>query len=143
MINFFKKFLTRSFIVFCIIGVINTLIHWGVYLLLLQYTILLANTVAFIVASLFSYWANATFTYKDKVRSTTLFLSLLTFLAKLGLSDGLAYLFELWFKANDWTLLIKIIPIFITVILLPMQFLVFNKIFASRKPLPPKESKKL
>ncbi|MGD9605381.1 MAG: GtrA family protein [Bacilli bacterium] len=135
MINLLKKFLTKNFIVFCIIGIINTLIHWGVYLLIFNYSILIANTVAFIIASLFSYWANATFTYREKTTSKTFLLSSLTFLAKLGLSDGLAYLFEIWFKSMNWTLLLKIIPIFVTMILLPMQFLVFNRIFANPKTM--------
>ncbi len=136
MINFIKKFLTRNFIVFCIIGVFNTLIHWGVYLLIYKQSILLANTIAFVVASLFSYWANAKFTYREKTTSRTFVLSFFTFLVKLGLSDGLAYLFELWFNHMGWTVLLKIIPLFITVILLPMQFLVFNKIFVSKKNSP-------
>ncbi|MGD9887579.1 MAG: GtrA family protein [Bacilli bacterium] len=133
MLNFLKKFLTRNFIVFCIIGGINTLIHWGVYLLIFHYSILIANTIAFVIASFFSYWANATFTYREKTTSKTFFLSLLTFLAKLGLSDGLAYVFELWFKAMDWPILLKVIPLFVTVILLPLQFLVFNRIFVNSK----------
>ncbi|HNZ50003.1 MAG TPA: GtrA family protein [Bacilli bacterium] len=137
MINFINKFLTRNFVVFCIIGVINTLIHWGVYLLLYQKSVLIANTLAFIVASLFSYWANATFTYHEKTTSKTFMLSFLTFLGKLVLSDSFAFLFELWFKTMNWPLLIKLIPFFVTMILLPMQFLVFNRIF--KKPRPEEE----
>ncbi|MGE4571435.1 MAG: GtrA family protein, partial [Candidatus Izemoplasmatales bacterium] len=69
-----KHFLTRKFITFGIIGVVNTLIHMLVYGLI--YNLLsdqtnylsamiafIANAIAFVSASTFSYFANAYFTF--------------------------------------------------------------------------------
>jgi putative flippase GtrA len=124
-----KLFFNRSFIIFCIIGVINTLVHLVVYNLLLKYDIILANTVAFIIASLFSYWANSTFTYKKKMNHNSFIASMITFLFKLFLSNGLTLLFEFIFVKLGMEDFIKLIPIPVTCIILPLQFLVFNRIF--------------
>lgn len=127
---FGKKFLTIDFLKFCIIGVINTIIHLVVYNFLLKnHHGTIANSVAFIVASLFSYFANSIFTYKRKVDRTTFALAMLVFLIKLGISDGLELFFTWIFRANALNHLIKFNPIFITAITTPLQFLVFNKIF--------------
>jgi putative flippase GtrA len=125
-----KKFLTIDFLKFCIIGVINTFIHLIIYNLVLStYSGTISNTIAFIAASIFSYFANTIFTYKKKIMKTTFVLAMLVFLVKLGFSDGLEYLFTLILEKNELPNLIKLNPIFITVILTPLQFLVFNKIF--------------
>lgn len=129
MKKFLKKFLSPAFIIFCIIGVINTLVHLSVYNLLLGTHTLIANTVAFIVASIFSYWANSTFTYKTKMNHHSFLASMLTFLGKLLLSNLLTLGFEWLFIRMNQENLIKLIPIPVTIIILPMQFLVFNRIF--------------
>ena len=92
MSRFFKwfkeKFLTLSFITFCIIGVLNTIINSLVMKGVLASFDLMVDTdistkesgamyyvsmgvatlLAFVVASIFSYFANAKFTYKAKRR---------------------------------------------------------------------------
>ena len=118
---------------FCIIGVLNTLVHLSVYNLLMSLGTLVANTIAFIIASLFSYWANSTFTYKTKMSNNSFIASMITFIVKLGLSDGLTLLFEYIFIRYHYQELIKLIPIPVTIILLPLQFLVFNRIFIPKK----------
>ncbi len=133
MKKIFKLFFRRTFIVFCIIGVLNTLVHLSVYNLLMSLGTLVANTIAFIIASLFSYWANSTFTYKTKMSNNSFIASMITFIVKLGLSDGLTLLFEYIFIRYHYQELIKLIPIPVTIILLPLQFLVFNRIFIPKK----------
>lgn len=127
-----KKLFNRSFLIFCVIGVINTLTHLAVFNQAIGLGTVLANTVAFIIASLFSYWANATFTYRTEMKFETFFSSMLTFLVKLLLSDALTFGFErLLFHFNREDL-IPFIPIPVTAVLLPLQFFVFNYIFKKR-----------
>jgi len=134
-----KIFFNEKFIKFCIIGVLNTIIHTIIYNLIrnklgsndLSGTI--ANTIAFISASIFSYFANSIFTYKVEIQRKTFLLSAVVFTVKLFFSDGLEYLFSYIFTKLSLLSLIKFNPIFITIIILPMQFLVFNKIFKGQK----------
>lgn len=131
-----KTLFSGRFIKFCIIGVLNTIIHLIVYNLTLKITnVVIANTIAFILASVFSYFANTKFTYNKSPEATTFILVMITFAVKLALNAGLAYGFEqLIIKINyQVDLLIKLIPIFVTIIILPMQFLVFNVIYKGKK----------
>lgn len=129
-----KVFFSRALIVFCIIGVINTLVHLAVFNLLLAVNTLLANTAAFIIASVFSYFANASFTYNTKTNHTSFIQAMLTFIAKLFLSNALTIAFE-WLLLNYLSKpeFIKYIPIPVTLIILPFQFLVFNRIFIKKQ----------
>lgn len=132
LINQIKKLFTINFIKFCIIGVINTVIHLLVYNTFKTFVIdngTIANTLAFITASIFSYWANTKFTYKEHINKNTFILSMITFLIKLLMSNGLEWLFRYIFTSSSLEKLIPLIPIFITAILTPLQFFVFNKIF--------------
>ena len=146
MINFirkmFKTFFSKAFIIFCIIGVLNTLVHLGVYNAVLLVTwwsqavmVVIGNTIAFIAASLFSYWANATFTYRQRVEKKSFILSAITFLMRLLLSDALISLFNQIIEEQGWFELLPWAPIPATMILIPLQFLVFNRIF--NKPTSP------
>lgn len=132
MKRIFSKFLTKSFLVFFIVGVLTTLIHLAIYnLAYVDMGVVLANTIAFILSSLFSYFTNARFSFGKKMNNTSFWLSMLTFLIKLFASNGLTFLFEKLFIAIDMENLIKLIPIPVTCILFPVQYLVFNKIFTS------------
>lgn len=133
LIDLIKSVLTISFLKFCIVGVINTVIHIIIYNLLYQYGGTFANTIAFIFASIFSYFANAMFTYKEKVKTRTFILSILVFIVKLIISDLLEYGFTSLFSNTNLDYLIPYNPLFITTILLPLQFLVFNKIFKEKQ----------
>ncbi|HHX79639.1 MAG TPA: hypothetical protein GX692_01040 [Acholeplasmataceae bacterium] len=133
MTNIFKTFFSRNFIIFCIIGIINTLVHLAIFNLLLAVSTLLANTVAFITASVFSYFANATFTYRSKTNHSSFIQAMLTFLAKLFLSNALTLGFEKLILHFNKPELIKYIPIPVTFIILPFQFLVFNRIFKKKQ----------
>lgn len=140
MMNFirkmFKTFFTKAFIIFCIIGVLNTLVHLGVYNAVInipgftqEVLVVTGNTLAFIIASIFSYWANATFTYRQKVGKVSFFLSAITFVARLVLSDILIWIFNWIIVKEGWDFMLPWAPIPATMILIPLQFLVFNRIF--------------
>ncbi len=145
MINFirkmFKTFFSKAFIIFCIIGVLNTLVHLGVYNAVLLVTwwpqevmVVIGNTLAFIIASLFSYWANATFTYRQRVGKKSFVLSAVTFVMRLVLSDILISIFNWIIVKEEWDALLPWAPIPATMILIPLQFLVFNRIFIKHEP---------
>lgn len=94
-----KKFLTKKFLTFGIIGVINTVIAMGVYWIFFSKVTVenafWSNTVSFIVASTFSYFANALLTFKPKNKSTMQFsIVMLVFLSRLLVSNGLTTLFN-------------------------------------------------
>ena len=128
MSKFFKwiknNFLTKSFLIFCIIGVLNTLINALVMEITLKGFDLISSTdisikesgamyyvsmgvstlLAFVVASIFSYFANAKFTYKAKKKDGRTFIE--AFLA-FALRFALTYLFTLLIYALI-TLIFKI-----------------------------------
>jgi len=130
IIKIFKIIISEKFIRFCIIGIMNTIIHLIIYnILRLEYGGTIATTIAFIIASLFSYFANSLFTYKAAIKKKTFFLVMAVFILKLLLNDGLEYVLSYLFTRFEHIELIKFNPIFITAIILPLQFLVFNRIF--------------
>ncbi|MDD4183815.1 MAG: GtrA family protein [Candidatus Izemoplasmatales bacterium] len=158
IINFIvKNFLTRKFITFGIIGIINTGIHLLVYWLVHNaltgvvasdaWLAFLANTVAFVSASVFSYFANAIFTFKPQNRNTLQFVTvILVFLARLLISNGLTagfdYIIVNWFNAN-YTLypITKIIAPFMgSVLLIPIAYFALDYVFkktGEKKPTNP------
>ena len=110
------KFLTKSFLSFCIIGVINTLINslvmkGSLYLFGLTTTkdistsdagtiyylsMGISTLLAFLIASLFSYFANAIFTYNQKKRDKrTFFEAFFTFILRFVLTYLLTLL--IWY----------------------------------------------
>lgn len=122
--------ISEKFIRFCLIGVINTIIHLIIYNLLRgKYGGTIATTIAFVVASVFSYFANSLYTYKTEIKKKTFFLAMIVFTAKLLLNDALEFGFSYLFTEIGLIELIKLNPIFITAIILPLQFLFFNRIF--------------
>ncbi|MBP5445008.1 MAG: GtrA family protein [Acholeplasmatales bacterium] len=110
-----KKFWNRKFITFCVIGVLNTLIHigtlWCMYKIfsaanILQeesmetWKVLISNAVAFIVASTFSYFANNYITFRNKKSDAkTFWESMFIFAARFGLTELLTFIFVSIFKA--------------------------------------------
>ena len=92
------------------IGLLNTLIHWAVYTPIRDEAVdsffagaFFANSVAFVVASVFSYFANAYFTFKPENKNATQFsVVFLTFLSRWLISSLLTWLFDYiilnWFR---------------------------------------------
>lgn len=134
-----KKFFNWTFIRFVIIGVLNTLIHTG--MLYVMYFIydkagvlpqetepfmrtLTANAIAFIVASVFSYFAHNWFTFRNKTTSGKSFIeTMIALLIRLLMTEGLTALFvwilkccgldtKVWTDyVGPWTALILMIPV--------------------------------
>jgi putative flippase GtrA len=133
------NFLTRKFITFGVIGIINTLIHLGVYGIFynqLSAGAFLSNTAAFITASVFSYFANAYFTFKPKHKTTTQFsIVVLVFLTRLFISSLLASAFDYmvinWFNIDYelYPLATYIAPFFASALLIPVAYLALNFVF--------------
>lgn len=151
--NFIKThFLTKKFLTFGIIGVMNTGIHMIVYYVcyndivfnLFGSDIYLgfklgafwSNTVAFIIASTFSYFANAVFTFKPKKKTTAQFsVVMLVFLIRLGVSSTLTTLFDYifinWLNA-DYSLhnLLELVPpLLASALLIPIAYFALDWVF--------------
>ena len=141
-----KKFLNRKFITFCIIGVLNTLVHLGtLYLMyklfevthvlqeenLVTVKVLIGNAIAFIVASTFSYFANNYITFKNKTSDKKTFAeSMVIFLARFGLTELLTFIFVSIFKAMKlgevW---IKYVgPFSASIIMIPIAYIFLAKV---------------
>ena len=164
MNNFFKwikeKFLTKSFIIFCIIGVLNTIINSLVMKLVLKIfdmtsdvdisikesgamyyvSMAVATLLAFVVASIFSYFANAKFTYNAKRRDNRTFLEAsLAFVGRFILTYVFTlviwYLIILIFKVdNDPSGWYRTLSNFIaSVIMIPPFYLFLGLVFKRNK----------
>ncbi len=138
--NFIKlHFLTRKFITFGVIGVINTMIHmvvYGVFYNRFEAGAFLSNMTAFIVASVFSYFANAYLTFKPKHKTTMQFSAvILVFLTRLLVSSVLAYGFDFmvinWFNVNYdvYPIATYIAPFLASALLIPIAYLALNVVF--------------
>lgn len=124
----------KYFLKFAIVGGLNTVIHLVIYnIALTVLTIVLSQMIAFILASVFSYFANVKFTYNKKAEVTTFTLAMIIFGFKLGLNALLAFGFQELLIVLLLTNFNSIIPIFITICLLPLQFLLFNVLFGVNK----------
>ena len=116
-----EKFFTKAFLSFVIIGVINTLINTVVFWFASKcmtwinggeisqddpfhlWSVGIATFIAYVTASLFSYFANAHFTYnQDKKDARTFIEAVISFALRYGvtwvLTWALTYLFVWMFK---------------------------------------------
>ena len=133
------KFLTKRFLIFGIVGVVNTLIHMVVYWLMYNPLLLgafVSNTGAFVTASVFSYFANALFTFKPTNRNKTQFAFVMgVFLARLLISDGLTvafdYILQNWMHLDyDLNKFYSLIPTFTaSVLLIPIAYFALAFVF--------------
>jgi putative flippase GtrA len=148
LIAFFKKhFLTRKFLVFCVIGVVNTVIDTLVYLLFYDKItpgiVYASRGAAFIVASVFSYFANAFFTFKPESRNGTQFaVVMLVFLIRMLLTIGLAEIIDyvvvdlIGIDYQIYPIAKSVTPILSSAIMIPIAYFVLDAVFRryGRKP---------
>ena len=141
-----NKFWNKKFITFCIIGVLNTLVHLGtLYLMyklfevthilqeenLITVKVLIGNAISFIGASTFSYFANNYITFKNKTSSKKTFVeSMIIFLARFGLTELLTFIFVSIFRAlklgDVW---IKYVgPFSASIIMIPIAYIFLAKV---------------
>lgn len=138
-----KNFLTKKFLTFGIIGILNTFIHLAVYSLIYKESstsffggAFFSNAIAFIVASFFSYFANAYFTFKPKNKNTMQFsIVILVFLSRLLISSLLAELFDYivinWIGLDYavYPLAKSIAPFFASALLIPIAYFALDIVF--------------
>jgi putative flippase GtrA len=142
--NFIKdNFLTKKFLTFGIIGVLNTLIHLLVYTSIYNENTdkfisgaFFSNAIAFVVASVFSYFANAYFTFKPKNKSTMQFsIVILVFLSRLLISSSLAELFDyivinwIGIDYSIYPIAKSIAPFFASALLIPIAYFALDMVF--------------
>lgn len=143
-----NNFLTWKFISFGLVGLVNTAIDLGVYGFCLRALhfedwaigdwrpgTFLAGALAFIVASVFSYFANAIITFKPQKKSATQFSAVMAvFLVRLLISGLLTTFFDfLMFKivpSYDGTGWMNFIPrFFASALLIPIAFFALDYVF--------------
>ena len=107
-----------------------------------------ANAIAFIVASTFSYFANAYFTFKPKHKTTMQFSAvILVFLTRWVVSSLLAAGFEFmvieWIQIdyNVYPLAKYIAPFLASALLIPIAYLALNVVFKKTSDI--KENQKI
>ncbi len=134
-----NNFLTRKFLTFGLIGVINTAIHMGVYWIAFNPLAMgpfFSNTFAFIIASIFSYFANAFLTFKPKNKTSMQFSAvMIVFLIRLLVSGvmttGFDYIIQNWIGINyslhSWTTIIA--PFFASALLIPIAYFALEYVF--------------
>jgi len=137
------NFLTKKFLTFGIIGILNTLIHLLVYTNIYNEntngfigSAFFSNAIAFIVASIFSYFANAYLTFKPKNKSTMQFsIVILVFLSRLLISSLLAELFDYivinWIGLDYavYPVAKSIAPFFASALLIPIAYFALDLVF--------------
>lgn len=87
----------RQFLIFCLIGVINTIIHLSVFSFVLNYvsTQALSNAIGFLFGLVFSFFMNAKFTFRQKTNLTK-------FLKMGAVSGALSVFFGALGDMNQW-----------------------------------------
>lgn len=127
-----NTFLSKEFITFVIIGACITVVHiifYGWFNTSMHHS--LSNLLAFIIASIFSYLANTFITYKSRIYRSNFIAAVIVYTVKLLLNGVLELGFnELLIALSVATFYSNIlIPVMITAVITPLQFLVFNKMY--------------
>lgn len=118
----------REFIRFVIVGVLATVIHYGIYLLLLHYMHTnVSYTIGYVISFICNFFMSNFFTFKSKptikkgvgfgishVINYILHITLLNLFIFLGLSE-------------------KIAPVFVFAIVIPINFMLVRFVFKSEK----------
>lgn len=145
-------FLTKKFITFGLIGIVNTLIHlvvYGIFYQTLSVGAFLSNTAAFITASVFSYFANAYLTFKPQHKTATQFsVVLMVFVIRLVVSGLLTSLFDFmmleWFMANyeATPILTYVAPFVASALLIPIAYFALDIVFKKTSDLEEQKNNK-
>ncbi|MEC2291470.1 GtrA family protein [Bacillus licheniformis] len=120
------KIVNPEFIRFAVVGVVNTLNYYAVYLLLhvlLQLNYMVSHIAAFFVSLVISFFLNCYFTFKIKPTLAKFLQFPLTQFFNLTVSSLFVYTFVNFFKMNSEAA--PLASMFLTV---PLTFLVTGKI---------------
>lgn len=140
ILRFIKQnFLSKKFITFGIIGLVNTFIHmlvYGIFYQDFQAGAFLSNVIAFVSASVFSYLANAYFTFKPTHKSSMQFgVVMLVFLMRLVVSSFLTSVFDYivieWIQIDYavYPIATYIAPFFASALLIPVAYFILDIVF--------------
>ncbi|HEX4104534.1 MAG TPA: GtrA family protein [Candidatus Paceibacterota bacterium] len=102
----------RQFLTFCVIGIGNTIIDFGIYYWLTRYTVFfnyetprkyIANSISFLAATTFSFIFNRTWTFRQKARPSLneVMRFYATTLSGLLINNGILFLFNQYGGLND------------------------------------------
>lgn len=120
----------RNFIIYCLIGVINTGVDFGVFTLLcwtgLHY--LIANIISYHCGIICSFFLNKSYNFKVKDKAVKRFVSFYTIsLIAICVSEGLLYLLISICSVND------LIAKFISMVIIAIGQFLFVKHFTFKK----------
>ncbi|MFH0992774.1 MAG: GtrA family protein [bacterium] len=135
-----NNFLTRKFLTFGIIGVINTAIDAAVYMLADNVigldSAFLSKSLAFIIASVFSYFANAIFTFKPASKNAKQFsVVMLVFLVRMlisaALAEGVNYALVQWLAVDYavYPAMETIVPILSSAVMIPIAYFALDVVY--------------
>lgn len=137
-----EKFLSKQFILFIVVGLLNTLINYLVLWGSLKIGIMrvIGVALAFIVASIFSYFANSRISFNNRNYSwKKAFETFTIFLIRLLLVELLTEAF-VWIiaKGNLLSMFTKetkdsVANLFASILLIPVFYLVLEKILKEKK----------
>lgn len=118
----------REFIRFVIVGVLATVIHYGIYLLLLHYMHTnVSYTIGYVISFICNFFMSNFFTFKSKPT------------IKKGVGFGISHVINYMLHITLLNLFIflglseKIAPVFVFAIVIPINFMLVRFVFKSEK----------
>lgn len=123
-----------QFVLFCCIGVINTLVHGSLlvfFVELVQFSVILAHAFSFLAANMASFVLNSFFTFKQPITLSSYIKFLIASAISMGLTLSIAWCAETFFKLHylvGFTLIIFLVPPFSFLL---TKFWVFKKTLGS------------
>lgn len=120
-----EKVITKEFLTFGIIGVFNTLIAQGLYMVFVSNGMLVSMASIFgdLLSMVFSYIMNMRFTYKQKMSFKSAITFPLSYLPGIIISALMTVLFVHGFHVDKMWAKLVALPIYV-----PLNFLCMNKI---------------
>lgn len=118
----------QEIIRFCIVGTLATGIHYGIYLLLNQLVLVwLAYSIGYAISFVFNFYLTSVFTFKEKATVRKGIGFVFSHLVNYFLHILFLSLF-LWIGVGE-----NYAPIFVYLIVIPINFLLVRFVFKSKK----------
>lgn len=118
----------QEIIRFCIVGTLATGIHYGVYLLLNKFVLVwLAYSIGYAISFVFNFYLTSVFTFKEKATVRKSIGFVFSHLVNYFLHILFLSLF-IWMGVGE-----NYAPIFVYLIVIPINFLLVRFVFKSKK----------
>lgn len=118
----------QEIIRFCIVGTLATGIHYGIYLLLNQFILVwLAYSIGYAISFVFNFYLTSVFTFKEKATVRKGIGFVFSHLVNYLLHILFLSLFILMGVGENYA------PIFVYLIVIPINFLLVRFVFKSKK----------